>query len=49
MAGLLNRIKAYLRGPKGRALVAKAQQAARDPRNQAKAKAAVSRLRSKRR
>ncbi|EWC62510.1 hypothetical protein UO65_2197 [Actinokineospora spheciospongiae] len=49
MAGLLNRIKAFLSGPKGRAMMDKARQAAQDPRNQQRAKAAVAKLRNGRR
>ena len=49
MAGLLNRIKSYLSSPKGRAMVDKAKRAATDPRNQAKAKAAVAKMRSRKR
>jgi hypothetical protein len=49
MADLVNRIKAFLRGPKGRAMMDKAKQAARDPRTQQKARAAVAKLRGGRR
>ncbi|WP_198943393.1 hypothetical protein [Actinokineospora bangkokensis] len=47
MAGVLNRIKAWVRSPQGRTMVDKAKRAASDPRNQAKAKAAVAKLRGR--
>ncbi len=48
MAGLLNRIKGFLRGPKGRALTDKARRAASDPRNRERARSAAAKLRRKR-
>ncbi|SDC11781.1 hypothetical protein [Actinokineospora iranica] len=48
MAGLLDRIKGFLRGPQGKALTEKARGIAADPRNRERARTAVSRLRRKR-
>lgn len=48
MAGLLNRIKNFLRSPKGRQLTTKARDMAKDPRNQERARRAADRLRRKR-
>jgi len=48
MAGLLNRIKNFMRSPKGRQMTSKAQQMAKDPRNRERARQAAQRLRRKR-
>ncbi|MGQ0839066.1 hypothetical protein [Actinokineospora sp.] len=48
MAGLLNRIKGFLRSPQGRQLADKAKAAARDPRTRQKARDTMSRFRRKR-
>ncbi|MFI6481956.1 hypothetical protein ACIBH1_28780 [Nonomuraea sp. NPDC050663] len=41
----MNRIRAYLRSPEGRRNVEKAKRMARDPRNQARARGWLNRLR----
>ncbi|MDQ3406463.1 MAG: hypothetical protein M3443_17425 [Actinomycetota bacterium] len=48
MAGMVDRIKGFLRGPQGRAMTDKAKNLANDPRNRQRAKDAMSRLRRKR-
>ncbi|SMD26949.1 hypothetical protein [Kibdelosporangium aridum] len=48
MAGLLNRIKAFLRGPKGQQMTNKAREMAKDPRNRERARRAAEKLRRKR-
>ncbi|MDQ1505637.1 MAG: hypothetical protein QOD57_3364 [Actinomycetota bacterium] len=48
MAGLLNRIKGFLRSPKGRALTEKGRRMASDPRNRERARDAAARFRRKR-
>jgi hypothetical protein len=48
MAGLLNRIKNFMRSPKGRQMTSKAQQMAKDPRNRERARQAAQKLRRKR-
>ncbi|CAM4272007.1 hypothetical protein KIPE111705_46415 [Kibdelosporangium persicum] len=48
MAGLLNRIKAFLRSPKGRQMTNKARELAKDPRNRERARQAAEKLRRKR-
>lgn len=48
MAGLLNRIKSFMRSPKGRQMTTKAGDMAKDPRNRARAREAVQRFRRKR-
>ncbi|WP_169789038.1 hypothetical protein [Nonomuraea candida] len=48
MATLMDRVRAYLRSPKGRANMEKAKQLARDPRNQQKARRLLERFRGRR-
>ncbi|MFB4270854.1 hypothetical protein [Nonomuraea sp. GTA35] len=48
MTTLMDRVRAYLRSPKGRQTIEKAKRAARDPRNQQKARRFLDRLRSRR-
>ncbi|MFD1545149.1 hypothetical protein [Nonomuraea guangzhouensis] len=48
MATLMDRVRAYLRSPKGRQNIEKAKRMARDPNNQRKARQFLDRLRSKR-
>ncbi|GAA3615403.1 hypothetical protein GCM10022419_120920 [Nonomuraea rosea] len=48
MATLIDRVRAYLRSPKGRANVEKAKRMARDPRNQQKARRFLERFRGRR-
>jgi hypothetical protein len=48
MTSLMNRVRAYLRSPKGRQSVESAKRMARDPRNQQKARGFLSRFRSRR-
>jgi hypothetical protein len=48
MAGLLNRIKTFLRSPKGRQMTTKAREMAKDPRNRARARQAADKLRRRR-
>ncbi|WP_018532304.1 MULTISPECIES: hypothetical protein [unclassified Streptomyces] len=45
MAGILDRIKQYSRSPQGRRTIATARRTAADPRNRAKARAWIGRLR----
>ncbi|MDP4508288.1 hypothetical protein [Nonomuraea turcica] len=48
MATLMDRVRAYLRSPKGKQNVEKAKRMARDPRTQQKARQFLDRLRSRR-
>ncbi|TDV44311.1 hypothetical protein [Actinophytocola oryzae] len=48
MAGLLNRIKDFMRSPKGRQMTNKAREMAKDPRNRERARQAAQRLRRRR-
>ena len=48
MAGLLNRIKNFMRSPKGQQMTNKAQEMAKDPRNRERVRRATQRLRRKR-
>ena len=48
MAGLLNRIKNFMRSPKGQQMTHKAREMAKDPRNRERARRAAERLRRKR-
>jgi hypothetical protein len=48
MAGLLNRIKNFMRSPKGRQMTNKAQEMAKDPRNRERVSRATRKLRRKR-
>jgi hypothetical protein len=48
MAGLLNRIKSFMRSPKGRQVTDKARNMAKDPRNRERARQAAQKLRRKR-
>jgi hypothetical protein len=48
MAGLLNRIKSFMRSPRGRQMGTKAGEMAKDPRNRARARDAVQKFRRKR-
>lgn len=48
MATLMDRVRAYLRSPKGRQTIEKAKRAAQDPRNQQKARRFLDRFRSRR-
>ncbi|MCP3820649.1 hypothetical protein NLX86_21890 [Streptomyces sp. A3M-1-3] len=47
MAGIVNRIRAFARSPKGRRLTEQGRRAAADPRKRAQARQALSRLRGK--
>ncbi|MGI5271803.1 hypothetical protein ACQEUU_21805 [Nonomuraea sp. CA-218870] len=49
MATLMDRVRAYMRSPKGRQAVESAKRMARDPRNQHKARRFLDRFRSGRR
>ncbi|WP_326639297.1 hypothetical protein OIE67_11375 [Nonomuraea fuscirosea] len=49
MATVIDRVRAYLRSPKGRQNVEKVKRMARDPHNQEKARRFLSRWRSRRR
>lgn len=48
MAGLFNKIKTFMRSPKGQQLTNKARDMAKDPRNRDRARQAASRFRRKR-
>jgi CHASE3 domain sensor protein len=48
MAGMLNRIKNFVRSPKGRQMTNKAREMAKDPRNRERVRQATQRLRRKR-
>lgn len=48
MAGLLNRIKSFMRSPRGRQMTTKAGEMAKDPRNRGRARDAVQRFRRRR-
>ncbi len=48
MAGLLNRIKNFVRSPKGQRMTNKAREMAKDPRNRERARQAAQKLRRKR-
>jgi CHASE3 domain sensor protein len=48
MAGLLNKIKSFMRSPKGQQMTSKARKMAQDPRNRERARQAAQRLRRKR-
>jgi hypothetical protein len=48
MAGLFNRIKNFVRSPRGQQLTNKAREMAKDPRNRARARKAAQKLRRKR-
>lgn len=48
MAGLLNKIKSFMRSPKGQQMTNKARQMAQDPRNRERARQAAQKLRRKR-
>jgi hypothetical protein len=48
MAGLLNRIKTFLRSPKGQRMTNKARELANDPRNRERARRAADKLRRRR-
>ena len=48
MAGLLNKIKSFMRSPKGRQMTTKAREMAKDPRNRERAREAAQKLRRKR-
>ena len=48
MAGLFNRIKTFMRSPKGQQMTNKAREMAKDPRNRERARAAAQRFRRKR-
>ncbi|MQY05680.1 hypothetical protein [Actinomadura macrotermitis] len=47
MASIVDRIKRYARSPQGQRARARATAAARDPRNQAKARALLARVKGK--
>jgi hypothetical protein len=49
MASLIDRIKGYVNGPKGREVRAKAERLARDPKTKAKARGLLARFRGGRR
>lgn len=48
MAGLLNRIKNFMRSPKGQRMTSRAQEMAKDPRNRERARRATEKLRRRR-
>lgn len=48
MAGLLDRIKNFMRSPKGQHMTNKAREMAKDPRNRERARRAAQKLRRKR-
>lgn len=48
MAGLFNRIKTFMRSPKGQQMTNKARDMAKDPRNRQRATEAAKRFRRKR-
>jgi hypothetical protein len=48
MAGLFNKIKSFMRSPRGQQMTAKAGQMAKDPRNRERARQAVEKFRRKR-
>ncbi|MDA0645987.1 MULTISPECIES: hypothetical protein [Nonomuraea] len=48
MASLMDRVRAYMRSPKGRQTVESAKRMARDPRNQHKARHFLDKFRSRR-
>lgn len=48
MAGLFNKIKTFMRSPKGQQMTNKARELAKDPRNRERARQAVTRFRRKR-
>jgi hypothetical protein len=48
MAGLLNRIKNFVRSPRGQQMTNKAREMAKNPRNRERARQAAQRLRRKR-
>lgn len=48
MAGLFNRIKTFMRSPKGQHLTNKARDVAKDPRNRERAREAAKKFRRKR-
>lgn len=48
MAGLFNRIKTFMRSPKGKQMTNKARDMAKDPRNRDRARQATQRFRRKR-
>jgi hypothetical protein len=48
MAGLFNRIKNFVRSPRGQQLTNKAREMAKDPRNRERARKAAQKLRRKR-
>jgi hypothetical protein len=48
MAGLIARIKNFLRSPKGRQMTTKAREIASDPRNRERARRAADKLRRRR-
>jgi hypothetical protein len=48
MAGLLDRIKNFMRSPKGQNMTNKAREMAKDPRNRERARRAAQKLRRKR-
>jgi hypothetical protein len=48
MAGLFNRIKNFMRSPKGQQMTNKARDMAKDPRNRERARQAAQKLRRKR-
>jgi hypothetical protein len=48
MATLIDRVRAYLRSPKGKQQIERAKRMARDPRNQNKARQLLARLRGRR-
>jgi len=48
MAGLLNRIKSFVRSPRGQQMRTKAGAMAKDPRNRERARQAVQKLRRRR-
>jgi hypothetical protein len=47
MAGLFNKIKSFMRSPKGRQMTTKAGEMAKDPRNRDRARQAVQKFRRK--
>jgi hypothetical protein len=48
MAGIMNRIKSFMRSPKGQQMTNKARDMAKDPRNRDRARQAAQKFRRKR-
>jgi hypothetical protein len=48
MAGMMNRIKTFMRSPRGQQMTNKARELAKDPRNRERARRAAEKLRRRR-